>query len=637
MTQGPCPSCGAPVEFTAGAAQVLVCAHCNTVVARQGIDLEARGKIGAILATDSPLRLGLEGRVEGVGYRLVGHLQKDHGAGPWDEWFVQFDDGRAGWLSESEGAFHLTFDAGTEPELTLHELRPGDRLKLRGRPFVVEEHGHGRVVAAAGQLPSDVDPTLDSHYVDATGPKGAFATLDFGTGDTEPALYLGQRFKLEQLGIPPSEMAPRVRKVRLQAARCTQCNGALELRAPDQTKRVACPYCGALLDCRQGKLSFLQLLEKPLVEPVIPLGTKGKLRGTDWTCIGFMTRSCTVEGMHYPWEEYLLYNPAHGFAWLMNSNGHWVYLTPLDAGDVELVPGRAAFHEGRRYKAYQGVEAVTEAVLGEFYWEVRSGESAHATEYVAPPYSINTDATENEVTYTLGEYIQAQVVWGAFRLPGEPAPKEGIAPSQPNPHQAGASAWGWTGLWSAALVAVFLVLNVLSANEEVLDQNVTISPTAASGTPSAMTFSQPFEIRKRGNVRAQVSTNLSNDWLGVQGDLVNQETGEVVSFYEELSYYSGTDSEGSWSEGSRDDTEYLSAVEPGRYVLRTTASFDPKTAASNPAPRAYRVVLTSDTPRGMWFFSALVLLLVGPFIGFVRASGFETERWADSNLSSDGS
>jgi hypothetical protein len=120
---------------------------------------------------------------------------------------------------------------------------------------------------------------------------------------------------------------------------------------------------------------------------------------------------------------------------------------------------------------------------------------------------------------------------------------------------------------------------------------------------------------------------VNNSWLGVQGDLVNEATGDVVSFYEEVGYYSGSDSDGSWSEGSKNATDYLSAVEPGRYVLRTTAFFD-----GSAVGRQYQVALTSDTPRGTWFCCALVLLLLGPAFQWMRASSFESSRWAESNL-----
>lgn len=628
MTQGNCPSCGAPIEFTAGTAQVVVCGHCQTVVAKKGANLEAHGKIGAIVDTDSPLQLNVEGRIGRDGYRLVGHLQKDHGAGPWDEWYVEFDDGRTGWLSESEGAFHLMLDADTEPGLSLDDFAPGHRFSLRGHRLAVEERGHARVVAAEGQLPDDVDPSADSHYVDATGPRGVFISLDFGTGTSDPEVYVGKKLKLEELGVPPDQLRPKVKKVALQQARCPHCNGNLELRAPDRTKRVACPYCGALLDASQGKLAFLQLLEKPDHAPLIPLGAKGKLEGAEWVCIGFMVRSCTVEGVRYPWEEYLLFNRARGFTWLMNSNGHWVFLEPLDAGDVAVSPGTAAHLEGQRYRAFQQVTAVTETVLGEFYWEVRAGEYAEAEEYVAPPYSVNVDRTENEVTYTRGEYLSPGVVREAFQLK-EPLPTpHGVAPSQPNPHT-GSDLWKWTGIWGVALLAVFLVVNVRAAKETVLVQEVLLPQDAQSGTPTAMHFSEPFDIHKKGNVRAEVLSPVTNTWLGVQGDLVNEATGEVTSFYEEVSYYSGSDSDGAWSEGEQTEEEYLSTVEPGRYVLRSTAFFE-----GTPTGKSYRVTLVSDTPRGSWFCCSLVLLLIGPALAFFRSSSFESTRWAESNLGS---
>ncbi|ATB31203.1 DUF4178 domain-containing protein [Melittangium boletus] len=633
MTQGNCPSCGAAVEFTAGSAQVLVCGHCQTVVAKKGLDLEAHGKIGAIVDTYSPLRLHVEGRVDGEGYRVVGHLQKDHGEGLWDEWYVEFDSGRTAWLSEAEGAWYLLFAEGSAADLQLKELVPGHRFRfkeyrLREHQLVVEERGYGRVVAAEGQLPQDLDPSVDSHYVDATSARGLFVTLDFGQWGSNPDIFMGRKLKLEELGIPPDQLRPKVKKVALQQARCTQCNGPLELRAPDQSKRVACPYCGALLHVRKGgSLAFLQLLEKPDHPFRLSLGAKGILDDTPWIIIGMMVRSCTVEGVRYPWDEYLLYNPERGFTWLMDSNGHWVFLTPLEAGLVSVAPGVAAHMMGKRYRAFQRVTAVTETVLGEFYWTVTAGETATTEEYVAPPHSVNVEGTGKEVTYTRGEYLAPEVVREAFKLK-EPLPEpQGIAPSQPNPHPSPAT-WSWALVWGAVLLAVYLGVNILAANEKVLDKVVRLSPDARSGTATAVWFSEPFEIRKRGNVRVELSAAVNNGWFGLEGELLNQENGEVIGFYEEVGFYSGSDSDGSWSEGSQSETEFLSSVSPGRYVLRAQASFDRR-------PDAYRIGLVSDTPRFLWFFWGLVLLALVPVLSLFRASSFESARWSESNLGSD--
>lgn len=626
MSEGQCPACGAPVRFTAGSAQVVVCGHCRTVVARKGAAFEARGQVAALAETDTPLQMGLVGRYGGEGFTVVGHLQKDFGAGPWDEWYLELDGGRSAWLAESEGALALMFDAG-RLEQPFRAFSPGGGFTFRDQPFVTEEARTFRVTAAEGQLPRDLEPARPARYVDATGPQGIFLSLEFDDGGDAADAFVGRAVRLEELGIPPDTLRARHRQVSLAQARCTQCNGPLELRAPDRTKRVACPYCGALLDVSQGKLSFLQALEKPDFEPTVPLGAKGTLRGAEWTCIGFLRRACYVEGTKYVWQEYLLYHRARGFAWLMESDGHWSFLTPIPAGEVTA--GHIfAKYQGRSYKVFQRVEAVTEYVLGEVYWEITRGEKASAAEYVAPPFSLNEERTPDEVTWTLSEYLEPEEVGGAFGLKGLRRPT-GIAPSQPNPYRARLrERWTWAGVYSVALLALFIVLNVISADEKVLDETVTLPASVAPNTPEAMHFSAPFEIHRRGNLRVDYHAwPLANDWLGVQGDLVNQDSGEVVSFYVEASYYSGQDSDGAWTEGSTTATEYLSAVPPGRYVLRLTPATD------KPAGRAYQVTLTSDVPRALWFVLALLALYVFPVFTSFRAATFESRRWSESNLS----
>ena len=103
MKTGECPGCRAPVEFRPGAGKVKVCEYCNTVVLRGEANLESLGKVAELADTESPLKLGLSGQHSGARFTVVGRLQKSNKAGLWDEWCLNFDDGRTGWLSESEG------------------------------------------------------------------------------------------------------------------------------------------------------------------------------------------------------------------------------------------------------------------------------------------------------------------------------------------------------------------------------------------------------------------------------------------------------------------------------------------------------------------------------------------------------
>jgi hypothetical protein len=618
---GQCPSCGAPVEFTAGSARVRVCEHCNTVVARSGARLDAVGKVAELVDTESPLKVGLGGRHAGTPFTVVGRIQKSHGGGAWDEWCLQLDDGRLAWLSESEGAWNLMFELGELQVPRLETLQPLSAVSLRDKRFVVEEVGEAQVVAAEGQLPDFHSP---HRYADLTGPGGVFASVDYGGG--APVVYAGSAVTLAQLGFSPSELQPTPRRQALSQARCTHCNGPLELKAPDRAKRVACPYCGALLDVRHGQLELLQLLEKPPYEPRIPLGAKGRLNDTEWTCLAFLLRSCRVEGVRYPWEEYLLWNRERGFRWLMMSNGHWTFLTPVPAGEC-LFGVRQARYGGVAYKQFQAVMATTEYVSGECYWEVTAGEQAFASEYVAPPRSLNVDQTPREATVTHGELLDRDVVAKAFGLKAALPFPTGIAPAQVNGWAGrGREAWKWAFIWAGALLAVFVIFTAMSPSGQYLNTVVNLSPDARPGSPEAMAFSDPFEIPADAPLEVSVTCpELSNAWCGVQVDLVNEKTDEVISVYAEPSYYFGNDSDGSWSEGGRHESKATDVVEKGTYVARVTASFEP----GRPL-HTVNVVVSSEGPGGCCFLFFLGALFVWPFVCLAASSQLETRRWEDS-------
>lgn len=631
MKVGDCPSCRAPVEFRPGAGKVKVCEYCQTVVLRGAARLEAIGKVADLVDTESPLKVGLSGRYNGTPFTVQGRIQKSNPTGTWDEWYLAFEDERQGWLAESEGEWKILFPIeGAEPPAA-DTLAPLGHFTLRDKTFVVEERGHAETLSAEGQLP---DFNRQHDYVDATGPKGVFATLDSADGHTEA--FVGSFTTLQALGFDPSELAPTPRREAMTAARCTNCNGPLELKAPDATKRVGCPYCGALLDVQYGTLSFLQLLDKPPYDPVIPLGAKGRLHEPtdekptgeppEWTCLAFLIRSTTVEGTRYPWEEYLLWNHARGFRWLMNSNGHWTWLKPIPAGEVALA-FRQARHAGKSYRGYQTVFATTEYVVGECYWTVSVGETAQASEFIEPPRSINLDLTDNEATFTLGQMVEGEVLEKAFKLKTKLLPPTGIAPAQENPYAKKASeAWMWSGLWAALLLVLMLAFAFTGSTETYLNQAFTVTPGAAPGSPDSQQFSEPFVVKTSVPLEVTVDApGLSNNWLGVSVDLVNEKTNEVISVYAEPSYYSGyTDGE-SWSEGSKSESKTTDVVDQGTYVLRVTPSFEPGRAET------YQVkVQADDGPGACCPLFIFVLLLLGPIYYSLRSNGFETAKWNDA-------
>ncbi len=120
---------------------------------------------------------------------------------------------------------------------------------------------------------------------------------------------------------PPAAPA----KPQVKALNCPQCGAAITLRSFQQAVTVVCESCHSILDAKDPNLTVLQQFKAATNElrPMIPLGTRGKLRGTDYEVIGFQRRSIFSEGERYDWHEYLLFNPYKGFRYLSEYQGHW--------------------------------------------------------------------------------------------------------------------------------------------------------------------------------------------------------------------------------------------------------------------------------------------------------------------------
>src|SRR4051812_20879375 len=116
-----CPECGAEVRFTTPGAVVAICAHCRSAIAKRGLDYQKLGKVAEIAEVPSPLHLGLYGKAHG-GFRIVGRIQLDHGAGTWNEWYLALDNGRWLWLAETQGRYYLSMPLGVIANQPTFEL-----------------------------------------------------------------------------------------------------------------------------------------------------------------------------------------------------------------------------------------------------------------------------------------------------------------------------------------------------------------------------------------------------------------------------------------------------------------------------------------------------------------------------------
>ena len=413
---------------------------------------------------------------------------------------------------------------------------------------------------------------------------------------------------------------------------CPKCGGTLELRAPDKTERVTCPYCQSLLDVNEGNLKFLHAL-KPSPSPIgfaLDIGAKGSFPnfadGLELEVIGAMVRSVTFDGIKYFWNEYLLYNPKIGFKWLVQSDNHWSFVESVNTADVEvteIISGikPSAKYQGKSFRIFQDSPAYVEHVNGEFYWRVSVGDSVRAADFVRPPLMLSQELTKDEVTWSLGTYLPKKEVEKAFGIDWLPGASN-VAPNQPF-QSGGLIKYGFLLLGALLLVSIFMVpltgIGTTPLNEEFM-----LDPLSGP-TASAVKFSQSFNLKGNSNVRITGLAPVSNSWTELNVDLINQKNSEVEAVTIPIEYYFGFTGGESWSEGGKSSDATISAVPAGEYKLRIEGSWK-----DWQRPMPIRVKVEQNVTRGVNFILAFILLSIVPVLTLIRKFSFESRRWSES-------
>jgi hypothetical protein len=430
VARGSCPSCGAPIEFSVGASVSRICEHCRSTVYRTDRGLEDLGKVAAIANVPSLIAVGDEGSIGGRPFVVLGRVQLDHGAGPWDEYYVAFDHGAAwGWLAYAEGAWYATALATAQVAVPAFESLDVETDVPLGSAgvFRVAEVKTGHVVSAEGEQPDRCPPGLPRTYADVFGADGAFGTIDYGDRTGPPEVFLGRRFEEGEFAV--TKLGPRsAEKVKLSAIRCPKCGGDLPKLAGERSARVGCRYCGAVSDI--AAQSVIAEQDAARGAPPIPIGNAGTLAGVKYVCIAHLERSAEFEGERFTWDELLLFSEGVGFRWLVRDDTGWLFVVPVNLAELDLAGMPAAVRWRRqRYGLRNESAARVESVLGEVFWRCEVGETVSGSDYVLGPNVLSREEGPGEVRWSYAVPVPWPVLATAFGVPRERPGGEVSAPS----------------------------------------------------------------------------------------------------------------------------------------------------------------------------------------------------------------
>jgi len=417
--------------------------------------------------------------------------------------------------------------------------------------------------------------------------------------------------------------------VKTRSLSCPNCGGTIQIRGFAHSLTAVCQNCLSVLDTSTPEVSIIQQIEAKLRRtPKVPLGSRGKLEGTTYEVIGFQTRGISVEGVLYEWDEYVIFNPYKGFLYITEYQGHWNIVRPVRAlPQYQEGSKPKVIHDGRTYKHFQNATARTEFVLGEFPWRLKVGEEIKSDDYTSPPYVLSAETTADEVTWSLGEYVGGDLIWRTFQLKDKPPSPVGTYVNQPNPNAGKPSgAFRLLMLFLAGLLVLTAFFLVTARRENVFNERHHFAP-ADLGEKSFVT--PIFELKGRtSNVVVETKTDAMNNWISLGYALINADTGTALNFAREISFYS----DGSDTEGNRNDSTTIPSVPPGRYYLLVDPEGDAKLGSIE-----YDIIVRRDVPNVAFFLLAAFALLIPPLVIVWRTYHFEQVRWRESDYSSGSS
>jgi hypothetical protein len=449
----------------------------------------------------------------------------------------------------------------------------------------------------------------------------------------------------ESAPVPPSRL-----KGRAKSFNCPACGGVVTIHAVGHSISAVCSHCSSVVDVANDNYKIVEKANRLTRHTLLEIGRKGELFGVTWEVIGYVEKNDGSAA--YRWEEYLLYNPYHGFRFLVQARGHWNLFEVIkrDVSGADL-KDEVSLGEQKYAIFYRG-EAVVQYVKGEFYWSVKKGDRVRVVDYIAPPHMLSVEMNDEEITLAQGEYLEPSQVKEAFKLTAAMPYPIGVAPNQPSRFRDRTS-----GIRSVALIG-FLAATLIQIATSVTADNAQVYATqsriysenapaelvadgcseagggladcdkAASYGKNKMFSTPSFILPKESNVFIESYSPVQNDWVELNVSLVNEQTNTAYSLSHGIEYYFGNDSDGYWSEGNQRVDSFISAVPSGTYRLLVEADSG---AFQKSGAIDFALNVKRDVPVWGNYWITLLLLLVYPGYAGIRHLSFENKRWSESD------
>jgi hypothetical protein len=177
----------------------MVCNFCGASLFVRDTGVDLAGKTAKLADFPSRLSVGAHGKLKGQGFQVLGRVRYQNDDGYYDEWFLQLDNQRVGWVDEDEGDLTFTFKTRlTSPVPPFEQIRVGSFVPLGGDRLFISEKGTATVVGAEGQVAMSSRPGQVVRYINGNAANKAIRLV---IDDNGIVLYTGEPLQFNDIQI----------------------------------------------------------------------------------------------------------------------------------------------------------------------------------------------------------------------------------------------------------------------------------------------------------------------------------------------------------------------------------------------------------------------------------------------------
>jgi hypothetical protein len=624
-----CPACSRTIQFRSKETQITVCT-CGQVLKRLDSDDLVVKPAFTLPDHNDLIQLGTTGTYNDQTFEVIGRFRLWLQESVYNYWTILLADGSLAYLAEAYGLYAILRQMRPEQTFTaadINRLDVSDSVELTiSVPWYLQRRDKAWKYEVEGEVwtPDATDQIKLTDFY-ARGDLHAEAIEFFDNYILFYNIDFVEYASLNIQNLNQNLLAPK-------QVTCTSCNTTIEVKTFPYAQSCSCPGCGTRFAFKGVGTGFKTLKKDKENDNAasIPLGEKGTIKGIDYEVIGYaLKEEDNAEAAR--WKEYVLYNRAEGYAFLSEYAGSWLYAR--ERGNSPVIGSNrpdSIYYKGEEYDVYNRYSIRIIDTAGEFPYDIFDDERRIASaEYIAPPYMWIFEKSNDEgINWFIAEHQNRKELEKQFPNAAIPPQTErGVLDPRGRINLPILIKTTLAGMLFLTLVHFFI--GAAQQQRTVFSGDLQLKDSTATST-----FVSPkFTLTKwRSNLAFDLSSPVENNWIDMEATLVNATNGQEYGLQQTVEYYHGYEDGESWSEGSNNETAYLSSIPAGDYFLRIEASRD-TTNGDWSSVKDLDVIVKNDVPMHRNLFIFLGLLLVWPIVAYIWYFINERRRWKNSEFS----